>query len=97
MIANCSFSVGDYTKVLFLSAQTERDPYLKGNTSIPVYDPSWQPNTEEEERWDDDSECEGGMEGERGERGGEEGREKGRRVKKEGEGGKRKKEREVSV
>lgn len=36
-----------------LKAQAQRDPNLKGNTSIPTFDPSWRP--ESTESWDDDN------------------------------------------
>ena len=46
--------------ILSLStALSQRDPNLKGNTSIPAFDPSWRP--EETESWDDDSEGAGGI------------------------------------
>ena len=35
------------------TAQTQRDPNLKGNTSIPTFDPAWRPDSSE--NWDDDS------------------------------------------
>ena len=46
-------TIGPCSIFLFVSAQAQRDPNLKGNTSIPTFDPSWRP--ESTESWDDDS------------------------------------------